>query len=201
MMDRITPALLAGLFILFVLLTAGCTGTTPAENTTVLPAPSLSAAFTTAPAATVTANTTVPAPVTTASVVAPATVPTVVLTTKPIPPPTLSSISVYGINYQVFALSRDTQGVITTGNITLSGVIDSLSAYPLTVVVRGDMIGAYSPFGQPRATAYATVHLTPHGTSGFVLHMDNYVFNDRPDYANEPDTWNLTVENVSVTTS
>ena len=120
---------------------------------------------------------------------------------KPIPPPTVSSIYVYGINYQVFALSRDTQGVITEGNITLSGLIDSLSAAPLTVVMKGEMYGARSPPGQPKAVAYATVNLTPHGTSGFVMEMDDYVFNDWPSYAIEPDYWNLTVENVTVTPS
>ncbi|HVP96374.1 hypothetical protein [Methanoregula sp.] len=199
-MARIIPYLLPGLFILLVLLTAGCTGTMPGENQTVTTAPSPAAIPTTLPATAVAANTTIPSLVTTVTPVAPATATTVTLTTRPIPPPTLSSINVYGINYQVFALSRDTQGVITTGNITLSGVIDSLSAYPLKVVVRGDMFGAHSPFDQPKATAYDTVYLTPHGTAGFVLHMDNYVFNDWPGYAVEPDTWNLTVENVSVAT-
>jgi hypothetical protein len=28
--------------------------------------------------------------------------------------------------------------------------------------------------------------------------MDDYVFNDWPGYAVEPDTWNLTIMNVSV---
>ena len=80
---------------------------------------------------------------------------------------------------QIFPLSFDDQGVITKGNITISGVIQSLSSYPLQVVMRGEIIGAYPP-SLPRATAYETVTITPHGISGFMLEMDDYVFNYRP---------------------
>jgi len=201
MMTRYLSCFLPGILILVVILAAGCTGTLPAGNATTQPQVSLTITPE-VPAATASAT---PAaslmPATTALAVPAVTEPAAALTTGPIPPPALSSIYVYGINYQVFALSRDSDGVITKGNITLSGVIDSLSAYPLEVVMKGEMYGAHSLPGQPRAVAYATVNLTPHGTSGFVMEMDDYVFNYWPSYAVEPDTWNLTVENISVVPS
>ena len=201
MMNRSLSCFLPGILILVVILAAGCTGPLPAGNATAQPGVS-PAATPVVPATPAVTNPTVsPVPATTTGTVAAVTEPVAVLTTKPIPPPTLSSIYVYGINYQVFALSRDSDGVITRGNITLSGVIDSLSAYPLEVVMKGEMYGARSLPDQPKAVAYATVNLTPHGTAGFVMKMDEYVFNDWPSYAIEPDTWNLTVENVSVAPS
>ncbi len=188
------------ILIILVILSAGCAGTLPAGNTTGQPAVSPVTITTRAAPPPVTEVTTSPTqPPATTPAAAPVTVPVATLTTKPIPPLTISSIHVYGINYNVFALSYDTGGVVTRGNITLSGVIDSLSSYPLTVVMRGEMYGAHSLPGMPKATAYETVTISPHGTSGFTLEMDDYVFNDWPGYAVEPDTWNLTVMNVSVT--
>jgi hypothetical protein len=198
MMNRYLSCFLSGVLVLLVLLAAGCTGTTPAGNSTEQTTIPEGCNATASASPVVTTGTTLPVPAATTERSVTVTGPVATLTTKPIPPPTLSSIYVYGINYQVFALSRDTAGVVTTGNITLSGVIDSLSSYPLTVVMKGEMYGAHSLPGQPKAVAYATVNLTPHGTAGFVMEMDNYVFNDWPSYAVEPDTWNLTVENVSV---
>jgi len=200
-MNRYLSLFLPGVLVLFVLLAAGCTGVPPAGNTTAQPELSPTVTPVVLPTPVATTATLSPVPATTTGAVAAATEPVAVMTSTPPPSPGVSSIYVYGINYQVFALSRDSEGVITEGNITLSGLIDSLSAYPLVVVMKGEMYGAHSPPGQPRAVAYATVNLTPHGTAGFVMEMDDYVFNYWPSYAIEPDTWNLTVENVSVAPS
>jgi hypothetical protein len=198
MMDRIKIRLLSGMLIILVLLSAGCTGIRPAENTTERPTVSPVIVPTTPAPLPGTESTTVPMqPPVTTPVVTPIPEPVVTLTTKPIPPPTTSSIYIEGVNFQVFPLSFDRTGVVTKGNITLSGVIDSLSFYPLKVVMRGEMFGALSP-NIPKATAYDTVTISPHGVSGFTLEMDDYAFNDHPDYAFEPDTWNLTIMNVSV---
>jgi hypothetical protein len=125
-------------------------------------------------------------------------VPVAALTTKPIPPPTTSSIYILGAGVYVYPLSFDSRGFPTTGNITVSGVIESLSFYPLKVVMRAQVYDPLSP--NPKAEAYDTVTITPHGVSGFNLEMDDFVFNTRPDYATLPDTYNLTVMNVSVAT-
>ena len=188
-----------GLLIILAILATGCISSYHMQNMTAQPTPSpepslpVTSSQTSIP--TVTIQTPIP---TTVPATIPTTIPVATLTTKPIPAPTINSIYVYGINYQVYALSRDNYGVITKGNITLSGVIDSLSAYPLKVILRGDMFGPQSLLTEPKATAYSTVFITPHGTSGFIMHMDDYVFNDWPGYAIEPDRWNLTVESVSV---
>ena len=187
-MDRIKIRLLFGILIILVLISAGCTGIRPAENTTERPTVPPVIIPTTPEPPPITEITTAPTqPPEITPVVTPIPEPVVTLTTKPIPPPTKSSIYIEGVGLHVFPLSFDSTGVITKGNITLSGVIDSLSFYPLKVVMRGEMFGALSP-NVPKATAYDTVTISPHGVSGFMLEMDDYVFNDRPDYAFEPDT-------------
>jgi hypothetical protein len=199
MMATTIVRLLPGILIVFVLLSAGCTGTGPAENNTGQPAVSLAVATGTPGPLTITeVTTTLMQPTaTTPPPVTPEPEPVVALTTKPIPPPTTSSIYIEGVNDYIFPLSFDSTGVPTKGNITISGVIESLSFYPLKVVMRAE---AYDPLAPnvPKATAFDTVIITPHGISGFNLEMDDYVFNDRPDYATLPDTYNLTIMNVSV---
>jgi hypothetical protein len=198
-MDRKKIRFLPGILIILVLLLAGCTGIRPAENTTERPTVSPVVIPTTpAPLPVTEIVTPHTQPPETTPAITPVPEPVVTLTTKPIPPPTISSIYVYGANFHVFPLSFDSTGVVTKGNITLSGLIDSLSSYPLKVVMRGEMYGAHSLPDTPKATAYDTVLISPHGTSGFTLEMDDYVFNDWPGYAVEPDTWNLTIMNVSV---
>ncbi|MGD0079450.1 MAG: hypothetical protein ABSB80_02230 [Methanoregula sp.] len=197
-MDRIKIRLLQGALIVLVLLSAGCIGIRPAENITVRPTappvviPTVQAQFPVTEIATPPTQ-----PQETTPTVTPIPKPVVTLTTKPIPPPTTSSIYIVGANFHILPLSFDSKGVITKGNITIVGVVESLSSYPLKVVMRGEMYGAYSP-NVPKATAYDTVLIPPHGVSGFTLEMDDYVFNDRPDYATTFDTYNQTIMNVSV---
>ncbi|MGA2162181.1 MAG: hypothetical protein ABSG28_08310 [Methanoregula sp.] len=199
MMDRKKIRLLPGALIILVLLSAGCIGVRPAENTTALPTVSPIVTPTTlAPLPGTESPTSPTQPPEATPAVTPISVPVVTLTTKPIPLPTTSSIYIEGVNFHVAPLSFDSAGVVTKGNITLSGVIDSLSFYPLKVVMRGEMYGPHSLPDTPKATAYDTIAISPHGTSGFTLEMDDYVFNDWPGYAVEPDTWNLTIMNVSV---
>ncbi len=197
-MDQKKMWLLPGVLIILVILSAGCTSSQPAGNTTSPPTVSPVVVTTTPTPSPVTENITPPPqPSATTVTATPVPEPIATLTTKPIPSPTMSSIYVYGVGTQIFPLSFDDQGVITKGNITISGVIQSLSSYPLQVVMRGEIIGAYPP-SLPRATAYETVTITPHGISGFMLEMDDYVFNYRPDYAVTHESFNLTVMNVSV---
>ncbi|MFY9749310.1 MAG: hypothetical protein WAK75_10265 [Methanoregula sp.] len=187
------------ILIIIVLLSAGCTGNLPAGNITGQPAVS-PVAITTSPAlppvTEVPTSLTLP-PATTPEVTTPVTIPVATLTTKPIPPPTISSIYIDGASVYVYPLSFDSTGFPTKGNITVSGVIESLSFYPLKVVMRAQVYDPLSP-DVPKATAFDTVTITPHGVSGFNLEMDDFVFNTRPDYATLQDTYNLTVMNVSV---
>jgi len=196
-MIRYLSRLLPGICILFVLVSAGCTGTLPAEKSTAQPTPlpTVDLPATNAPAATATIQTVLqPETTITAS---PSQTPVATLTTKPIPPPTTSSIYIEGVRAYVYPLSFDSTGFPTKGNITVSGVIESLSSYPLKVVMRAQIYDPVFP-AVPKATAYETITITPHGLSGFNLEMNDFEFNTRPNYATLLDTYNLTVMNVSV---
>lgn len=194
-----------GAFIILGILSAGCITPQPAINTTgpgnttepvtpgILTTPLVSVPVT---PITTAANPT-PEPTST-PLPAPVPEPVATLTTKPIPYPTMSSIYLYGVNAYVAPLAFDDQGTITKGNVTISGLIQSLSSYPLQVVMRGEIIGAHPPTMPPRATAYQTVNITPHGVAGFVLEMDDYVFNYMLDYAFAHESYNITVMNISI---
>src|SRR5208337_775156 len=106
MMDMKKTWLLPGVLIILVLLSAGCTGTRPVENTMVQPTVSLVVVPTTPAPLPITENVTPPTqPPTTVPTGVPVPEPVVTLTTKPIPPPTTSSIYIEGVNYHVFPLS------------------------------------------------------------------------------------------------
>ena len=198
--------LFTGALIILYILSAGCIAPQSAVNTTepvniidtVTPV-ILTTPLVSVPVTPITTTTTPTIPSTTFAV--PVSEPVVTLTTKSIPYPTMSSIYLYGVNAYVAPLAFDNQGTITKGNITISGLIQSLSSYPLQVVMRGEVIGAHPPTMPPRATAYQTVTITPHGVAGFVLEMDDYVFNYRLDYAFAHETYNITVMNISIAQS
>ncbi|MDD1702512.1 MAG: hypothetical protein LUQ31_05995 [Methanoregula sp.] len=137
--------------------------------------------------------TTIPAAATTPEPVATAIA---TVTAKPLSTPTVSMIHVNDPAYHVEPISFDTGGTITSGNIDLSGTIESSYGSPLLVVMRADFVSAYG--NVTKATVYDTVKMYPYGTSEYTFRVNGYVFNDRPDYAVTHDTYDITVVNVSV---
>jgi hypothetical protein len=117
-------------------------------------------------------------------------------TTKPLSAPTVSMIHVNDPGYHVEPVSFDSVGTITSGNIELSGTIESSYGSPLLVGMRADFVSAYG--NVTKATAYDLVKTYPYGTSEYTFRVNGYVFNDRPDYAVTHDTYHITVENVTV---
>lgn len=186
------------LLVVLVLLLAGCTGSLPDGNTTAvlsgitgvtttLPAPIPSGGAVTVP---------VQQPVTTSTPTQPPK-PVASETTKERTLPTVSSIRIDSDTFHIEPLSFDRAGAITSGNIDIVGNIESNSVYPVWVDMRVDLYGAYVP-DVPKATAYDTVRMYPYGTSSFDFRINNYVFNDRPDYATTFDTYNITITKVTV---
>ncbi|MGA2105924.1 hypothetical protein [Methanoregula sp.] len=202
-MNRKILGLFTGALILLVTLSAGCIAPQPGINTTepVNITETVSPTILTTPLVSVPETTIITTANQTPTITVTPTAtpePVATLTTKPIPYPSMSSIYLYGVNAYVAPLAFDDKGTITKGNITISGLIDSLSSYPLQVVMRGEIISAHPPTMPPRATAYQTVNITPHGVAGFVLEMDEYVFNYRLDYGYVHESYNITVMNVSI---
>jgi hypothetical protein len=190
---------LPGMLLVLVLLSAGCTVSRPGGNTTVVPVetiPVITSLPTPAPAGGTTVTVPVQQPVTTSP---PTRTPQPVATqtTDKHPLPTISSIQIYNSDFHIEPLSFDQTGTVTTGNVDIYGTLESTTSYPVWVDMRVDMYGAYSP-DKPKATAYDTVRMFPYGTSSFEFRINNYVFNDRLDYATTFDTYNLTILKVTV---
>ena len=192
MIDMKKIQLLPGILIIFVLLAAGCVGPKPPENTTVQPTVSPGALPTTPAPLPVTGNVTPQAQLpTTAPAVVPVSKPVATPTLKPLPAPATSSIYIESAGVQIFPLSWDSAGQkITKGNITIQGVIQSTSGYPLQVLMRVDLYGTFALPDTPNATAYDTVMVSPYGISGFTFLI--------PEYTLTHDTYHITVENVSI---
>jgi hypothetical protein len=190
---------LPGMLLVLVLLSAGCTVSRPGGNTTVVPVetiPVITSLPAPAPAGGTTVTVPVQQPVTT-SPPTPTPQPVATQTTDKHPLPTISSIQIYNSDFHIEPLSYDQTGTVTTGNVDIYGTLESTTSYPVWVDMRVDMYGAYTP-DKPKATAYDTVRMFPYGTSSFDFRINNYVFNDRLDYATTFDTYNLTILKVTV---
>ena len=190
---------LPGMLVVLVLLSAGCTVSRPEGNTTVVPAePPL--VITPLPSPAPVGGTTVTVPVQLPKTTPPPTrtpSPVATQTTDKHPLPAISSIQIYSSDFHIEPLSYDQTGTVTTGNVDIYGTLESTTSYPVWVDMRVDMYGAYTP-DKPKATAYDTVRMFPYGTSSFDFRINNYVFNDRLDYATTFDTYNLTILKVTV---
>jgi len=198
MMNGKKLAPLMTVLVILVILSTGCTGTRPAAHMTDVPAGTTFVTTTT--------PVTLPAPGTVSvqeqqpiTFSTPmATRETVVTQTiKERPLPTTSSVRIYNDHIHVDPLSFDRAGVITSGNLDISGTIESDTGYPVWVDLRADVYDAFS-LNVPKATAYDTVRMFPYGTSTATFRIPNYVFNDRPDYATTFDTYKLTIVKVTV---
>jgi hypothetical protein len=190
---------LPGILVVLVLLSAGCTMSRPGGNTTVVPAETIPV-ITPFPVPAPTVSTIVTVPVqrpVTPSPSTPTPRPVATQTTDKHPLPTISSIQIYNSDFHIEPLSYDQTGTVTTGNVDIYGTLESTTSYPVWVDMRVDMYGAYTP-DKPKATAYDTVRMFPYGTSSFEFRINNYVFNDRLDYATTFDTYNLTIVKVTV---
>ena len=198
MMNRKKNLLLPGILVILILLSAGCIGTRSAENTTVITAgPTVVTTESPAPLPIGGTVTVQAQPSTTPPTPTPAPEPVATQTTNRYALPTVSSITINSASFYVAPLSYDHAGGITSGNIDISGTIDSTSGYPLWVDMRVDMYGA-NTMDPPKATAYDTVRMFPYGTSEFAFRIDNYVFNARPEYATIVDTYNITIDKVTI---
>lgn len=117
-------------------------------------------------------------------------------TIKKLSTPTTAMIHVNDPILHVEPVSLDSAGTITKGNIELTGTIESSYGSPLYVGMQVDFVSAYG--NVTKATASDIVKTYSYGTSEYTFRINDYVFNDRPDYAVTHDSYYVSVVNVSV---